>query len=128
RTTPSIATPTPAIYTLSLHDALPISLGLKPSDIRVITDMDTARDAWSIASGNYASRFAPAVGGAVQLACDRLKEKLARAAAGQLNVPADEIEFTGGRVRAEAHPEHALAFTRLALPPHCAPGPASAAL
>src|SRR5205085_3803984 len=85
RTTPSIATPTPAIYTLSLHDALPISLGLKPSDIRVITDMDTARDAWSIASGNYASRFAPAVGGAVQLACDRLKEKLARAAAGQLD-------------------------------------------
>ena len=35
------------------------ALGLKPSDIRVITDMDTARDAWSIASGNYASRFAP---------------------------------------------------------------------
>ena len=37
------------------------ALGLKPSDIRVVTDMDTARDAWSIASGNYASRFAPAV-------------------------------------------------------------------
>ena len=33
------------------------ALGLKPSDIRVVTDMDTARDAWSIASGNYASRF-----------------------------------------------------------------------
>ena len=72
------------------------ALGLKPSDIRVVTDMDTARDAWSIASGNYASRFAPAVGGAVQLAAERLKEKLARAAAGQLNVPADEIEFAGG--------------------------------
>ena len=27
------------------------ALGLKPSDIRVITDLDTARDAWSIASG-----------------------------------------------------------------------------
>src|SRR5207248_6916692 len=39
------------------------ALGLKPSDIRVITDMDTARDAWPIASGNYASRFGPAVSG-----------------------------------------------------------------
>ena len=68
-------------------------LGLKPSDIRVVTDMDTARDAWSIASGNYASRFGPAVCGAVQLAAERIREKLGRAAAGQLNVPADEIEF-----------------------------------
>ena len=46
------------------------ALGLTPKDIRVVTEMDTARDAWSIASGNYSSRFAPAVGGAVQLAAD----------------------------------------------------------
>ena len=65
------------------------ALGLKPADIRVVTDMDTARDAWSIASGNYASRFGPAVCGAVQLAAERIKAKLARAAAAQLNVPAD---------------------------------------
>ena len=80
------------------------AFGLKPSDIRVVTDMDTARDAWSIASGNYASRFAPAVGGAVQLAAERIKQKLARAAAGQLNVPAEEIEFAAGRVRAKGNP------------------------
>src|SRR4029077_6060277 len=36
------------------------ALGLAPKDIRVVTEMDTARDAWSIASGNYSSRFAPA--------------------------------------------------------------------
>src|SRR3954469_17250821 len=78
------------------------ALGLKPSDIRVVTELDTARDAWSIASGNYASRFGPAVCGAVQLAAERLKEKLARAAASQLNVAADEIEFAQGRVRAKA--------------------------
>src|SRR5213079_3151526 len=59
------------------------ALGLKPSDIRVVTEIDTARDAWSIASGNYASRFAPAVGGAVQLAAERIKAKLARGAAAQ---------------------------------------------
>jgi 2-furoyl-CoA dehydrogenase large subunit len=98
------------------------ALGLKPSDIRVVTDMDTARDAWSIASGNYASRFAPAVGGAVQLAAERLKEKLARAAAAQLNVPADEIEFAAGKVRAKGNPDNALPFARLAAAAHWAPG------
>ena len=54
------------------------ALGLKPSDIRVITELDTARDAWSIASGNYSSRFAAAVGGAAHLAAMKIKEKLAR--------------------------------------------------
>jgi 2-furoyl-CoA dehydrogenase large subunit len=97
-------------------------LGLKPSDIRVVTDLDTARDAWSIASGNYASRFAPAVGGAVQLAAERIREKLARAAAAQLNVPADAIEFAGGRVRARGNPDNALPFGRLAAAAHWAPG------
>jgi 2-furoyl-CoA dehydrogenase large subunit len=97
-------------------------LGLKPSDIRVVTDMDTARDAWSIASGNYASRFGPAVCGAVQLAAERIKEKLARAAAAQLNVQADEIEFAQGRVRAKGNPDNALSFSRVAAAAHWAPG------
>ncbi|MGN6550531.1 MAG: xanthine dehydrogenase family protein molybdopterin-binding subunit, partial [Pararhizobium sp.] len=30
--------------------------GLKPADVRVVTEVDTARDAWSIAAGNYSSR------------------------------------------------------------------------
>src|SRR5205085_7841515 len=97
-------------------------LGLRPSDIHVITEMDTARDAWSIASGNYASRFAPAVGGAVQLAAERIREKLARAAAAQLNVPAEEVEFAQGRVRAKGNPDNALPFGRVAAVAHWAPG------
>ncbi|MEA2928465.1 MAG: 2-furoyl-CoA dehydrogenase large subunit, partial [Hyphomicrobiales bacterium] len=98
------------------------ALGLAPQDIRVVTEMDTARDAWSIASGNYASRFAPAVGGAVKLAAERIKAKLARAAAAQLNVPADAIEFADGRVRARGNPDNALPFGRLAAASHWAPG------
>jgi 2-furoyl-CoA dehydrogenase large subunit len=97
-------------------------LGLAPKDIRVVTEMDTARDAWSIASGNYSSRFAPAVGGAVQLAAERLRDKLARAAATQLNVPAGEIEFAEGRVRARGNPDNALPFGRPAAASHWAPG------
>jgi len=95
--------------------------GLRPADVRVITEMDTAKDAWSIASGNYASRFAPAVAGAAHLAATRLRDKLARVAAGPLNVRPEEVEFVGGRVRAAGNPDNALPFGRTlsgpALPP-----------
>src|SRR6266567_3029496 len=76
------------------------ALGLKPSDIRVVAELDTARDAWSIASGNYSSRFAAAVGGAAHLAANKIRIKLAKIAAAQLNVSADDVEFSGGRARA----------------------------
>lgn len=97
-------------------------LGLAPRDIRVVTELDTARDAWSIASGNYASRFAPAVAGAVQLAATRLRDKLARSAAAQLNVAAAEIEFAAGRVRARDNPDNAVPFARVAATSHWSPG------
>ncbi len=98
------------------------AFGLKPSDIRVITEMDTARDAWSIASGNYSSRFAPAVCGAVQLAATRLSDKLRRIAAAQLNVAPEEIEFAGGKIRARANPDNAVPFGRVAASSHWSPG------
>lgn len=97
-------------------------LGLKPSDIRVVAELDTARDAWSIASGNYSSRFAAATGGAAKLAAEKLKAKLARMAASQLNVAADEIEFSGGRVCARGNPDNAIPFARLAATSHWSPG------
>jgi 2-furoyl-CoA dehydrogenase large subunit len=97
-------------------------IGLAPQDIRVIAELDTMRDAWSIASGNYSSRFAAAVGGAVHLAATRLKDKLARSAAAQLNVPVDEIEFAQTRVRARGNPDNAIPFTRLAAASHWSPG------
>ena len=87
-----------------------------------VAKLDTARDAWSIASGNYASRFAPAVGGAVQIAATRIKDKLQRTAAAQLNVPAEQVEFVGGRVRARGNPDNALPFGRLAATSHWSPG------
>jgi len=98
------------------------ALGLKPSDIKVIAEMDTATDAWSIASGNYASRFAAAVCGAAHIASVRLKAKLARLAAPQLNVAADQIEFVGGNVRACSNPDNAVPLSRLAATSHWAPG------
>ncbi|MDO8874787.1 MAG: molybdopterin-dependent oxidoreductase [Pseudolabrys sp.] len=98
------------------------ALGLKPSDVRVVAELDTARDAWSIASGNYSSRFAAAVGGAAHLAAGKIKAKLARIAAAQLNIGADEIEFVSGRVRARGNPDNNIAFSRLAATSHWSPG------
>jgi 2-furoyl-CoA dehydrogenase large subunit len=98
------------------------ALGLKPSDIRVVADFDTAKDAWSIASGNYSSRFAAAVGGAAHLAAEKMKAKLARTAASQLNVAAQDIEFTGGRAHARGNPDNAIPFSRLAAASHWSPG------
>lgn len=98
------------------------ALGLRPADIRVIAELDTARDAWSIASGNYSSRFAAATGGAAHLAAHKVKAKLAKLAAAQLNVGADAIEFAGGRIQARDNPDNAVSFSRLAAIGHWSPG------
>lgn len=98
------------------------ALAIKPADVRVVTDLDTAKDAWSIASGNYASRFAAAVGGAAHLAATRLKDRLTRNAAAQLNTTADDIVFESGKVFSKRNPENALAFSRLATTSHWSPG------
>jgi hypothetical protein len=97
-------------------------LGLAPADVRVTSDVDTARDAWSIASGNYSSRFAPAVCSAAHTAAMKLKERLARIAAAQLNVTADQIVFAGGKIGARSNPANAVPFARLAATSHWAPG------
>ena len=99
-------------------------LGLDPGDTRVVGELDTARDAWSIAAGNYSSRFAPAVAGTVHLAALRLRDRLARSAAGKLNVPVEEIEFVDGTVRARGNPDNAIPFARLAASDHWSPGDA----
>lgn len=97
------------------------ALGLKPSEVRVIAELDTARDAWSIASGNYSSRFAAATGGAVQLAALKVQSKLKKMAAAQLNIGADDVEFVAGRVQARGNPDNAIPFARIAATSHWSP-------
>jgi 2-furoyl-CoA dehydrogenase large subunit len=96
--------------------------GLSISDVRVTTDLDTGKDAWSIASGNYSSRFAPAVAGATHLAATKLRDRLARIAAAQLNVRPEEVVFAGGKIASKTNPDAAIAFSRLAAMSHWAPG------
>jgi 2-furoyl-CoA dehydrogenase large subunit len=98
------------------------ALGLKPAEVRVSTEFDTARDAWSIASGNYSSRFAAATCGAAFLAAQKIKAKLAKIAASQLNVGDDDIAFANGRAEARGNPDNAVPFSRLAAASHWSPG------
>jgi 2-furoyl-CoA dehydrogenase large subunit len=98
-------------------------LGLTPADIRVNAEIDTAKDAWSIASGNYTSRFAPAVAGTAKLAAGRLAGRLARVAAARLNTESDDIAFADGFVLSKRNPDNKIAFSRIAALSHWSPLP-----
>jgi 2-furoyl-CoA dehydrogenase large subunit len=95
---------------------------LDPAAIRVETALDTGKDAWSIAAGNYSSRFAGAVAGAAHLAALRLRDKLARIAAAQLNLRPEDVRFAGGRLFAAGNPENGMSFARAAAASHWSPG------
>lgn len=73
-------------------------LDVEPRSIRVIAEMDTATSPWSVASGSYSSRFAPAGSSAVYTAAMRVRSKLLHLAAGQLQVPEAALRLQAGRV------------------------------
>jgi 2-furoyl-CoA dehydrogenase large subunit len=52
-------------------------LGVDPEAVDVLTDLDTSTSPWTVASGNYSSRFSGVGVGAVALAADQLAEKIA---------------------------------------------------
>src|ERR1700722_6690570 len=95
--------------------------GLTPADIRVNSEIDTAKDACSIASGNYSSRFAAAVAGTAKLAADRIADRLRRVAASQLNTDIDDVAFIGGQVGSKRNPDNKVSFSRLAALSHWSP-------
>jgi 2-furoyl-CoA dehydrogenase large subunit len=97
-------------------------LGIPMAQVRVTADLDTAKDAWSIASGNYASRFAAAVAGVAHLAATRLRDRLARIAAAQLNLRPEDLVFAGGRIASRTNPDAGLPFARVAATSHWSPG------
>ena len=97
-------------------------LGLHPAQVMVNVEFDTAKDAWSVAAGNYSSRFAGAVAGTVHLAAQRLRDKLARIAAAGWGCDSADVGFEGGQLFNRLQPTQAQPFTRLAASPHWAPG------
>ena len=101
------------------------ALGVGLDDITVNVELDTQKDAWSIAAGNYSSRFSGAVAGAAHLAAMKLRDRLARIASTGLNVPPESLEFAGGKSSPPTTPRTRYPF---AVPPasptgHPAPSP-----
>jgi len=96
-------------------------LGLGIEDIAVNLEIDTAKDQWSIASGNYSCRFSPGAAVAVHMAALRIRVKLARIAAKQLNILPGDIEFANGKIRARGNPDNSIAFSRVAGTAHWSP-------
>jgi 2-furoyl-CoA dehydrogenase large subunit len=66
-------------------------LGLKIEDISVNMERDTQKDPWSIATGNYSSRFSSATVTAVYKAAQQMRKKLAAIAGRLLNTEADRL-------------------------------------
>ena len=96
-------------------------LGLAPEHVAVNLEIDTAKDAWSIAAGTYSCRFSPGTAVAAHQAARQIREKLERIAANQLNVLKDDIEFADGKIRSRSNPDNALPFARVAGTAHWSP-------
>jgi 2-furoyl-CoA dehydrogenase large subunit len=69
------------------------TLGLEPADIEVVSELDTATDAWTVASGNYSSRFSGVGASAVLRAAEKVARKLQAIAAAQLRCEPERVEL-----------------------------------
>ena len=96
-------------------------LGLRPENITVNCEHDTQKDQWSIAAGTYSCRFTPGTAVAAHMAAGQVREKLAQLAAKNLNVAAENIDFSGGKIHAADNPDNAVSFGRVAGTAHWAP-------
>lgn len=99
-------------------------LGLHRESVVVNTELDTQKDAWSPASGNYSSRFAGAVAGAVHLAAQRIRQKLARHASKLLACSPEDLVFQAEQVWSRMNTTEKITFARLAGAFHWAPSAA----
>jgi 2-furoyl-CoA dehydrogenase large subunit len=73
------------------------ALGVTPAEVDVLTELDTSTSAWSVASGNYSSRFSGVGAGAVHLAALKVAAKLRAIGAAQLGCEPQEVELREGR-------------------------------
>jgi 2-furoyl-CoA dehydrogenase large subunit len=94
---------------------------MDPAEVAVATEHDTAKDPWTIASGNYSSRFAGAVAGATHTAAMQLRGRLTLIAAADLNIPPDQVAYGGGRIFAQGNSGNSLPLGRPAAKAHWSP-------
>jgi 2-furoyl-CoA dehydrogenase large subunit len=90
------------------------ALGVTPADVAVVMQTDTAQSAWTIASGNYSSRFSGVGVGAVLAAAEVLAGRLRAIAAHHLAVQVQEIVLRDGAAQHRDDPERRVSLRRLA--------------
>ena len=73
------------------------ALGLRPEEVDVVTELDTSTSAWTVASGNYSSRFSGVGTGAVHLAALKVAAKLRAIAAAELGCDPADVELREGK-------------------------------
>jgi 2-furoyl-CoA dehydrogenase large subunit len=73
------------------------ALGLRPDEVDVVTELDTSTSAWTVASGNYSSRFSGVGTGAVHLAALKIAAKLRTVAAAELGCDPVDVELRDGK-------------------------------
>ncbi len=88
-------------------------LGISPQDIKVVCTFDTFTTLWSISSGSYSSRFASVGTSAVALAARKLREKMFKIAAYQLDARPEDLEAEGGNVYVKSEPSRSVSFRRI---------------
>lgn len=96
-------------------------LGLTPEDVEVVGVMDTHVNAWSIASGNYSSRFSGMGAAAVQKAAVQLADAIKQIAAHELECSADDIELRDGKAVVAGQPDATVSLRRIAGKAHWNP-------
>jgi len=72
-------------------------LGVDPADVDVLSELDTGTDAWTVASGNYSSRFSGVGTGAVLRAAQKVEAKLKAIAATELGCLHEEVQLRDGK-------------------------------
>jgi 2-furoyl-CoA dehydrogenase large subunit len=87
------------------------TLGLEPADIDVVSELDTATDAWTVASGNYSSRFSGVGAGAVLRAAEKVARKLEALAAAHFGCEPHQVELRDAKAW---HAAEAVSVRRLA--------------
>jgi 2-furoyl-CoA dehydrogenase large subunit len=94
-------------------------LGVEPAEVRVLTELDTASSPWTVASGNYSSRFSGVGAGAVLKAAEALAGKLRAIAAADLACEPEEVDLHSVSLRRLAGSAH---WNPHGLPPGVEPG------
>jgi 2-furoyl-CoA dehydrogenase large subunit len=72
-------------------------LGVHPSEVDVVSEVDTGTDAWTVASGNYSSRFSGVGTGAVLRAAQKMEAKLKAIAAAELGCGPEAVRLGEGK-------------------------------